>query len=507
MHKNFPDLVLKHTHQGSTWIGLTLKETYTPVKSKVKNPQEVAENKFKSRVYQRNYYLQNKDKKGQQRQAKKSRDLELIQRCGLDSNMDQIQNRYRQWKPLRLIAYEYHADGSINWEASVNQTLENRRQYKQKTVEMQSRKQDLSSDIVTHEILPIGVPDLRAIHARRQQPETTEPLHLGHESGSQSIELKTLKLQETLFSTTLGRDIRLKIRGLPSLMSLQDQIRQIITVPSQVEPSPSPFSTEIQTTDASNSSQQDISTESCSALEAETLIVEEPIVSQKPTVHDLLEERATEETPSPQGSDYDDSTSIIVTADTNRQILRSKATIKSPAKNSNKKRRNRKGKKKILVNKPILDNVCDITRETYAQLKDKYMKDRDDLTKRYIELSQVDPSQTEVQKEQHQVEQEILKLVREWGQIREPTPQIPNLRSSKYNSKLMDQVDREHDTYIDWYSQEEDRLSRGYVDHTVHYFLEDCEWIHQVDNKKLSKLQEDFHKIEMMYRKWCDETI
>ena len=523
IHKNFPDLVLKHTHAGSTWIGITLKETYTPVKvkSKVKNPQEVAENKLKSQIYQRNYYLQNKDKKAQQRQAKKSRDLELIQRCGLDQDVDQIVNRYRHWKPLRLIAYEHHADGSINWEVSVNQTLENRRQYKEQAAEMQREQQELSTDMVIHGTLPIGVPDLGAIHARRQmrisdnidsqvhwpngqELESTESSHLHSENGSQSIEAETSKPQEKLFQTALGRDIRLKIRDLRPLMSLHDQIRKMTTVPSQIEVNPSLPVIEMNSIETSNLSQQDVRTEPCSALEVGTLIVEEPIVSHESTTPNSLEERTIEATLNPKDLDYDDSTFIIVTANTNSQIMKPKTIVKSLAKTSNEKsRHNRKGKKKVLVNKPIVDNI---TKGTYAQLKDKYMSDRDALTKRYQELSQMDQTQNKVQKEQQQVEKKILNLVREWGQIREPTPQIPNLRSSKYNLKLMDQVDREHDTYIDWYSQEEDRLNRGYVDHTMYYFLEDCEWIHQVDKKKLTQLQEDFQWVEMMYQKWCDET-
>ena len=524
IRRNFPDLVLKHTHAGSTWMGITLKETYTPVKikSKVKTPQQVIETKLKSQTYQHNYYLQNKEKKAQQRQARKSRDLDLIQRCGLDQNMDQIVNRYRYWKPLRLIAYEYHVDGSINWVASVSQTLENRRQYKQKAAEIQREQQQLSADIVTHETLPVGVPDLRAIHARRQLNtsnhidsqldrlkglESFEPLHSRSESDSRSIETEIPKVQEKLFSTALGRTIRLKIRGLPSLISLQDQIRKMTTISSQVgQGSPSPL-TETKSIAASDLSQEDVRTEPCSALEVGTLIVEEPIVSHGSTTPNSLEERTIETPLNSKDLDYDNSTSIILTADTNSQILKPKTIINSLARSSNKKRqRNRKSKKKVLVNKPTVDNVGDITKETYAQLKNKYMRDRDALTKRYQELSQMDQTQSKVRKEQQQVEKEILKLVREWGQIREPRPEIPNLRSSKHNLQLMDQVDREHDTYIDWYSQEEDRLNRGYVDHTMYYFLEDREWIHQVDKKKLSQLQEDFHKVEMLYQKWCDET-
>jgi hypothetical protein len=98
---------------------------------------------------------------------------------------------------------------------------------------------------------------------------------------------------------------------------------------------------------------------------------------------------------------------------------------------------------------------------------------------------------------------QILKLIREWGNVAQPEPSVTTL-SQRYDPQLADQVDKEYDDFTQWYNDEDDRLTLGYTDDRLYFFLEDHDWSHKICDKKIQKLQKRRDQVDSLYEIWAN---
>lgn len=575
IQKEFPSLVRKHTRSGQAWFGITLKDSYVPKNSGIKTPEQLATERLKVKNYHRNHYIKNKEQKTQRREERKSLDLELITRCGLDHSPEQILQRYRKWKQAGAFAYEYHQDKQIDWESSVRQTLENRARWNQSIAERshsvygshpprerQNKSRDSESGVTTVKKLPLGVPQLPKPKSRQAwwSSSFTEPAGPGvelHASGTpmrapgredsdgteppQQAPVYTGPAQMHL----KNRVIKLRIRRPLPLTSLHSQLQQMTAnkleaVASSCENIAHRDSPGSPSATMGTSSVEIYPTKRCSsslppsdpprssvAVDPEN---RRPAEQQDLAVENTCIVESNDENlqairhPS-SGSDVGTgSLDIFAIAPSIRgQVSTPPGLITPDPQPGHMERPTHLGPQSpdsaymhlLSERSRSTSTPNDLTLADYARLENTYIQKREALSAAYEELLQRGPAvgstegaQTpDVRKALKENVNEVMKLVREWGKIRQPEPLMPNLQSSTLDVTLMAQVDAEHEEYIDWYSREEDRVVRGYTDDTMSEFLEMHGWQHTPKKREVDRLETDLKRVEMLYLKWSDACV
>jgi len=606
VQKEFPLLIRKHTRNGQAWFGLTLKDSYVQKKSGVETPEQLAVKQLKVKNYQHDNYIRNKERKAIRKEERKSLDLELVTRCGLDHSAQQIAERYRKWKQAGVFAYEYHPDKQIDWELSVRKTLENRARWNisvnqrnigisgsgsrsphdagqtnegrgsgvdNSTVSENVLPQESDSDVTTVKKLPLGVPQLpkpksreawcssslihsagRAVELNALATRCGTPVSSGsliwEDSDSSDTACPAHAPAGSVRTQPENRVIKLKIRKLLPLVSLHSQLQQATANKLETGIWGSRSGTiensaiDIQQTEQSSTNLEPSKLHG-SSMEGDTV------------QNTCLSESTAESQPARHLSSGCDSavdwTDISGIAPPISEEVFQNAGFRTPGAESGDTSRfenvapvslsRRTPGSHDSLNSAKMDKSCrptlmpenirgllspnfvilseggsststpkDLTLADYARLKDAYIQKREALSEAHQELLReaetprssgiYDPN-----KALQGIENQVMKLVREWGKIRQPEPEMPNLRSPSYDVTLISQVDVEYERYLDWYSEEEDRLVRGYIDETMSEFLETHGWQHRPKQRETALLETSRKMIETTYRRWSDRCV
>ena len=151
------------------------------------------------------------------------------------------------------------------------------------------------------------------------------------------------------------------------------------------------------------------------------------------------------------------------------------------------------------------------SREEYFQRREEYKKALDAQFKLYnkAEAQAIHHGGTDLSSNRavQKLANAILKLVRDWGHVTQPEPSIPTLSSKKYDPQRITEVEKEYDALTLWYNEEEDRLTLGYTDDTLYYFLEDYDWSHQCQDKMIHRLQQRRSQVEGWYETWVNYGV
>jgi hypothetical protein len=534
IHSLLPDINLRHRNRGEMWIGLTHIKCYNPPTC-LTYTQKVEQARLKSQIYQRQYYLKHKESKANQAQQRKLRDHELVVRCGFDN----VEERSKSWRKYKLIHYEYLQRGVVDWGLSVEKTLQNREQF--------LRKYNVAPAFITDDSLQEDI-----------YPQ-------GQQLGIPILPKRKLEFSNQCYSDVSSppRKIRLVIRGLSS-----QSITSLPEMSNQSEPHDSQQLSLISVPQSTNGSEVHSSPIIDISTAYEVSETTDSTKSQPPSSFQENAYQVNEGVCHKQTRENDVNQSIIHVGTNEfkkvdcisdaRTIPLCQNKMKSEKTNQISGSRRLKGKKHgtftevpdnsnpgradpfearelsrmasslgvhssvDLFNKSPKAKKKSLNREEYLKQKIQYQKSLETHFKKYnqaqSQLTQDGLTETKSNKKIGSYAQEILKLIKNWGKILQPEPPISTLISSglpnrhrrrhgENSTEVQKQVDNEYDAFVQWHSEEEDRLTLGYTDDTLYYFLQDHKWSHRCCERGIEKLQRRREEVERWYEissGYCD---
>jgi hypothetical protein len=550
----YPEPLIQVSSNGRKWTGITHRNCYVPPVH-LNYVQKMERRQLKSKAYQRHYYLTHKEPKAHGAKKRKLRDIELVVRCGFEDP----EHRSKQWRKYDLIQYEYYQRGVVNWDLSIKETLSNREEFLQQySFARPPPSSELQLEITRRVTQGEGPVGLVILPQKGLAAAGTEPV-------LQSLPVVPETLGDAYVVEESGLGLLTPAKHIPSENDTNIHSEARLPAGSVNIPSKPPTKLKIRRW----SPTETLTHSSISPLESQSPVVPMDLMARNPgrdgpllsneappgsvghsfifftdrpalsSTSTPLTERGIRTSLELQAEWCHSSSSLAACSTAPPQVKPGSAgtpgpqtlqsllprsaphqtiigigsrvvTTRNPRRSAHKS-----GKRPIASKGPkpsaVKSGASPTSVEEYFRRRGEYKKTLDAQFKLYntaraqaIHHGCSDPSSNrEVQK----LAKTILKLIRDWGHVTQPEPSIPTLSSKKYDPQRMAQVEKEYDAFTLWYNEEEDRLTLGYTDYTLYYFLEDYDWSHQSPEKMIHRLQQRRSQVEGWYEAWVNYGV
>ena len=528
----YPDLVLKHSNRGQMWHGITHSKYYTPPIAECEKREQA---RLHSQLYQHQYYITHKVPKAEQVQRRELQDQELVFRCGFGD----VELRSKAWREHKIIQYGYNSHPVVDWVSSIEKTLHNRAQFLRPFQEQELERLRYMTSLAV-------APPLAPMTPSKRKPTAVAGNSRSSELASESVPKVRIIIRNPSQPRLSTHELvgcsgsRLTDSHIPPANAESPGVLIDVVTPNRCRDK-GLSSNEVSLAENRGSSIRPIDNQAPTAVESSEFSRLTAPTSPTPPVASTPLMAAGMLPKIPSSLEFQaklcDSSSHMASGSTEflkalrdtSQQPRSAETFGPQTLQSilprplpsnaitmaDRKSMSRKSTKSVASKTPkpsrLKSEASPTSRDEYLKRREEYQKTLDAQFKLYnkAEAQAIHHGGSDLSRnrEVQKLANAILKWIRDWGHVTQPEPAIPTLSSKKYSPQRMAQVEKEYDAFTVWYNEEEDRLTLGYTDDTLYYFLEDYDWSHQGSDQMIQRLQQRRGQVESWYSGWVDYGV